>query len=513
MSVKFQQELVDWELVDDVMFLANIDNYTEMQLNAVLGSLLGDGFLSKPSVTGKSSIRWNHSYKQKEYTFHKYQMLSEHATSEPVKRENPGYGDFWSVLHLKSSAVLGSLYAALHPSHSTQKTITPTFLAMITHPIALAWWFMDDGSRTTNLNRGSIATNGFTQEEVELLSGWLLKKWDLKTTVSMVHHSSTGTQAPVLYVPSKTFLDLNSLAAAYFPECMKYKIEIATLECAMCGAEIPKSHNHFCSVDCAKTYREMKRKEYYEQNKERFRAKSREWKANHHEAVLESGRRYRQNLSEEQREVLRKRSAAYLEKNREAINARKREWRAAHRNDPIYKKQKAIWDKNYLARVHADPEKLAEYKAKRAAYRKEYSSRPEVQEHEREMQRAYRAAINADPEKKAKQLERDRKANAARIAKMTPEELAAAKALDSQRNKSYREKLQSDPEKLAAHKEKVSKAAAERYKNRTPEERERINARRRELRAQKAALEGKTVKSRGRYTTKKDLEITQKDLF
>ena len=512
MSTEFHAELIDWEVVENVLDVAAEENFTELQLNAIVGSLMGDACLRQSGMTTKA-LRWNQGYKQHEYNLHRYQLLSEHATGEPMKKENPGYGDFWSVLCLKSSKTLHLLYELTHPNNTSTKTITPTFLAMITHPIALAWWFMDDGSRSANLNYGQIATNGFSVEEVQLLSDWLQKKWDLKTTVSVVHHSSTGKEAPVLYVPSKTFVDLNSLTASYFPECMKYKIEIATQDCAMCGAQIPRSNNHFCSVECAKTYREMKRKEYYAKNREHLNAKSREWKVNNHEAVLESGRRYYQNLSEEQREVLRKRASEYHTRNLDAINARKREWRAAHRNDPIYKKQKALWDKNYLARVHADPEKLEEYKKKRAAYKKEYSSRPEVQEHEREMQRAYRAQINADPEKKAKQLERDRKAKDSRIARMTPEELEAHKETVRQRNKAYRDRLKNDPEKLVAYKEKVSKDMAERYKNRTPEERERINARRRELRAQKAALVGKTVKSRGRYTTKKDLEIAQKELF
>ena len=124
---------------------------TEEQVNAIMGSLLGDASLRKSS-DHTQCIRWNHGQVQEDYVIHKYNLLSEFATRPPFVTENPGYGDFWVVLTLKALPIFYSMYTLLRPAGSERKTITVDFLNEITHPIALAWWFMDDGSRDQNNN-------------------------------------------------------------------------------------------------------------------------------------------------------------------------------------------------------------------------------------------------------------------------------------------------------------------------------------------------------------------------
>ena len=51
-------------------------------------------------------------------------------------------------------------------------------LYKINSPIALAYWFMDDGTYN-----GCIATDSFSLEEDKLLQKWLFKKWNIITTL------------------------------------------------------------------------------------------------------------------------------------------------------------------------------------------------------------------------------------------------------------------------------------------------------------------------------------------
>ena len=127
---------------------------TEEQVNAIMGSLLGDASLRKSS-DHTQGIRWNHGQVQEDYVIHKYEVLQEFATRPPFVTENPGYGDYWVVLTLKALGIFHSMYTLLRPEGSERKTVTVEFLNEITHPIALAWWFMDDGSRAKDRNGGA----------------------------------------------------------------------------------------------------------------------------------------------------------------------------------------------------------------------------------------------------------------------------------------------------------------------------------------------------------------------
>jgi hypothetical protein len=508
---KFPTALVDHELSIDVELMMEDLRMSEIQLNAILGSVLGDACLARPaSATANSPVRWNHSWKQAEYVFHKHQLLKEFATREPVKRENKGYGDYWAVLTLKSLNIFHLLYDVTHPCGAPEKTVTPTFLSLITHPVALAWWFMDDGSRPTGSNTGNIATNGFSYEEVDLLRVWLKDRWGLIVNVIEVKHSSTGKTGYVLSLPKNAFVKLSEMIAPYVPDCMKYKIEVVMQECALCGKTTPKGHSLCCSPACAQELRKIRHQEYLERTKDSRREKSRQWKAANRERVREMARAAYARMTPEQKEKLAEYSKAYKEKHRDEINARRRAWRAMMQKDPAFRAKKAEEDKAYRERLKQDPERYAAYQQRKLEYARIHNADPEVHQRMMERQRARRAAVNADPEKKAAQLARDRASAKRRRENMTPEELAEYKRKEAEQNKKYREKLKQDPEKLAARKEKDSQKYKEKYAQRTQEERDKINARRRELRRLKAEQEGRPF---GRWPKKDQEQEIQQELF
>ena len=430
---------------------AAADGYSAEQLNAIMGSLMGDGCMSR---SGKQTcnMRWNHGWKQHEYNLHKYQVLQEHTTQEPYKKENAGYGDYWSVLTLKASRTLHLLYVLTHPIDATQKTITQEYLDMIEHPIALAWWFMDDGTRQTTGNCGNILTNGFTEEEVIRLAIWMKSYWGIITTPSKATHSSTGKIATTLVLPKKGYLTLVDLISSYIPSCMEYKTKIVTTECAYCGATMPKAHHLCCCPECAVAYRKIAKDTYYQEHKEQLKEKSRQWKVAHRAQINARAREAYKSLTEEQKQRLLDYSRSYREKNREAMNARKRAWRARMKNDPIYYAKLQAERKRHYEKVMADPERRAHknavVRARRAVL---FAENPEK---EREEQRAYRAKIKADPEKHKKQLERDRIAAKKRKERMTLEQREAERQKDRERARARMEKIKADPVLYEEHKRK-----------------------------------------------------------
>ena len=89
---------------------------------------------------------------------------------------------------------------------------------MIDHPIALAYWFMDDGT-----NSGQIATNCFSFEEVKLLSNWLENKFGIITTIHKNLRDYT------LYIVASSRFEFENLISPYIIPSMKYKLKFSEI--------------------------------------------------------------------------------------------------------------------------------------------------------------------------------------------------------------------------------------------------------------------------------------------
>lgn len=367
---------------------------SEEQVNAVMGSMLGDGcFRDSGKVT--KGIHWNHGQVQEDYVIHKYEVLQEFATRPPLVKENPGYGDYWVVLSLKALPIFHSMYTLMRPEGSEKKTVTVEYLNEITHPIALAWWFMDDGSRTKDYNSGQIHTNGFSEEEVNLLCQWLTVRWGVEAKPCMVKHSSTGNYSHIIVLPRDGYLALMDLISPFVPECMEYKIKVQTKICQQCGKEfVVHGQTTFCSQECKETYQTNHKHEYYLDYKqthlEELLARGAAYREAHREEIRQKSREYYANLSPEKLEHLKQRNKAW----REATKDRRNEVR-----------------RDYRRRMKGDPEYEAKLKAERAAYYQRKAADPERHAHMLELQRAARQK----PEIKAHNLEYQRRRRAMKI--------------------------------------------------------------------------------------------------
>lgn len=361
---------------------------SEEQINAIMGSLLGDASLRKSS-DHTQSIRWNHGQVQEDYVIHKYEVLQEFATRPPFVTENPGYGDFWVVLTLKALPIFHSLYTLMRPEGSERKTVTVEYLNEITHPIALAWWFMDDGSRGKDRNGGAISTNSFSEEEVNLLCQWLTVRWGIEAKPCMVKHSSTGNLSHIILLPRNGYITLANLISPFVPECMQYKVKVVEKTCPNCGKLFTvNGSSPCCSKECREAYAKANKHEYYleyrQQHLEEILAKAAAYRETHREQLRAAGAAYRANLTEEQKAHRAAQMAAWQKANRDHINAVKREWRQSKKGDPEYKAQLKEERSRYYQRKKQDPEryqrtlelqKIARQKPERKAQEKAYRAK------------------------------------------------------------------------------------------------------------------------------------------
>ena len=98
--------------------------------------------------------------------------------------------------------------------------IVPLNIEEYLTPLALAIWFMDDGSKLEPGVR--IATNNFTLNEVQFLCDILYKKYNLIATV----HSGGKDKGFVLYINKKSVPLFISLVKIYMHPSLYYKLGI-----------------------------------------------------------------------------------------------------------------------------------------------------------------------------------------------------------------------------------------------------------------------------------------------
>lgn len=203
----------------------NINKFSEedhklsnIQEQMILGSLLGDMNLTCPNSNRNVNSRLAivQSEQQEELFMKKVEILGEFMgsyklyTPNPDKRTGKIYKSWRG--NSKSHPVFTEIYNVLYPNGI--KTITKEYLNKIHNPIALAFWFMDDGS-----NNGVIATNSFSENEVDLLLNWMKERWSVECTININNKNF------VLRISQKSRLYFERLIFPYMLPSMYYKLK------------------------------------------------------------------------------------------------------------------------------------------------------------------------------------------------------------------------------------------------------------------------------------------------
>jgi hypothetical protein len=108
----------------------------------------------------------------------------------------------------------------LNPVTNKYVKILPSNLEDYLTPLALAIWFMDDGSR---LKHGGlrIATNNFTKKEVESLCVILKLKYNLICSI----HSAGLNKGFILYINKQSKTEFIKLVKPYILPSLIYKLD------------------------------------------------------------------------------------------------------------------------------------------------------------------------------------------------------------------------------------------------------------------------------------------------
>ena len=197
-------------------------------ISIIVGSTLGDTHLEKRTKGIGTRIIFEQSNKNVEYLmwFHSYLATRGYCNNKkPNLKKRLRKGKV--IFHYRISSYTYSSFNWIHEMFYDSKIengvkniikIIPLNIEKYLTPLALAIWFMDDGSK---LGKGAkIATNCFTKKEVLFLCEVLDKKYNLKVSVN----SGGKNKGYTLYISSKSMIIFSNLIKLYMLPSLYYKL-------------------------------------------------------------------------------------------------------------------------------------------------------------------------------------------------------------------------------------------------------------------------------------------------
>jgi hypothetical protein len=175
----------------------------------LIGMVLGDAFVEE-SKTGLARVEVNHSLKQKEYLYWKFRELKRWVRANPYKIE---YEDKRS----------GNFY------RGKRKIIPKDIEKILTSPLSLAVWYMDDGKKRPDCCGAYLDTIWCKKEEQRRLIKCLKNNFGVETRM---HWNGDGYH---LYIPASSIERFRSLIEKYIIPSMRYKLPYTRNDFLPCG--------------------------------------------------------------------------------------------------------------------------------------------------------------------------------------------------------------------------------------------------------------------------------------
>ena len=162
-------------------FKQKAGDMNEKQRSMMVGTLLGDGHLETQNHGRTYRLKIEHSIKQKDYTDWLYRNFKSWVNDVPKEKKKIVKGKTYKNYYFQTRSV-GEFrfYGQIFYDESGKKQI-PKFIHKLLTPLALAVWFMDDGSAKSKQHKALILnTQCFSKKDLRLLIEALDKRFDVR---------------------------------------------------------------------------------------------------------------------------------------------------------------------------------------------------------------------------------------------------------------------------------------------------------------------------------------------
>lgn len=201
---------------------------TEIQVQCVLGTLLGDGSLSYRKKTDTFEYQLSHCKEQKGYIKHIANILGVKVNKYIKSKNSFSSGKQYYKISFHNKYELDKIAKLVIKNN---KKIFSEEWSRLLSPQAIACWFMDDGSSYSDKRKKStiavrFSTESFDKRELDLLQNMLLS-FNVETTLQKKHIKYNGKKryAYIIYIKQKSVNIFMDLVEPYIISCMRYKIK------------------------------------------------------------------------------------------------------------------------------------------------------------------------------------------------------------------------------------------------------------------------------------------------
>ena len=204
-----KKALGDLKIGDEI--IVNSKDFNKDQKSILIGTLLGDGCLNYSKKRSTPTIRFTQGYKQLEYLKYKHNCFSDLASKITISKS--GFTDNlvynFCVKTTPFNFELKDIY--------NNKNLSQNFINLI-NPLALAIWYLDNGSLAKKENKLTLHTERYSEETNIKLKEYLNKTFNLNFIVS----KSKGYF--YLRLVKKDIPLFFNIINPYVPECIKEKL-------------------------------------------------------------------------------------------------------------------------------------------------------------------------------------------------------------------------------------------------------------------------------------------------
>ena len=190
----------------------------KIQKSILVGLLLGDGHLETVTRDRTYRLKVEHSLKQKEYVDWLHGKFADFIRNGPyTKTKSLNEKQFSCYGFTTCSSGLFRFYA--QQFYSGRKKVIPKLFAKLIDPLALAIWFMDDGSlKSIHHKTYIIHSIGYTKDDLEIVQKVLEEKFAVKVALHKQYDRWR------IYFLSETAGKLKKLIEPYVIPSMRYKL-------------------------------------------------------------------------------------------------------------------------------------------------------------------------------------------------------------------------------------------------------------------------------------------------
>lgn len=182
----------------------------------IFGCLLGDASLQTYTSGRTWRLRFIQGDSQKEYLFYKYDLFKEFVKTPPKSIVDSSGNTRWYF----NTVVLPELIEFGELFYNKKVKVLPSYTKISEYltPLAISFWYMDDGSKKSNSLAYYLCTDCFTLDQVKLLGEVLFKNYGIQVS----YHKQRESYR--IYIPTRHYLQFHNLILPHVHPSMLYKL-------------------------------------------------------------------------------------------------------------------------------------------------------------------------------------------------------------------------------------------------------------------------------------------------